>query len=103
MDSDLVTINNQLNFEIRCIDTKMKKIQLKYKLEKDKNKNLINQISILTENMKCHLLIFQNFSSSNFRLKNYEVNRQTEIFNFRSTYFAFFFIIVLIVYFFTRF
>lgn len=96
MDSDLVTINNQLNFEIRCIDTKMKKIQLKYKLEKDKNKNLVNQISVLTENM-------EKIKYTHQKQLDILSNRQTEIFNFRSTYFAFFFIIVLIVYFFTRF
>ena len=95
MDGDLVTINNQLNFEIRCIDTKMKKIKLKYKLEKEKSYRLKQKIYDLTEDI-------EKIKYTHQKQLGILSNRQSDIFNFRSTYFLFFIVITLIVYFFTR-
>ena len=95
MDSDLVTINNQLNFEIRCIDTKMKRLKLKYKLEKDRTNKLLEELKTLKETCEHDKYTHQKQLSL-------LSDRQKDIFNFRSTYFLFSFIIILIIYFFTH-
>lgn len=95
MDSDLVTINNQLNFEIRCIDTKMKRLKLKYKLEKDRNTKLLEDLQKLKETQEHDKYTHQ-------KQLNLLSDRQKDLFNFRSTYFLFSFIIILIIYFFTH-